>query len=382
MERRAIHVNVKSILENMKIVVTGTRGIPAIPGGVETHCEELYPRIAALGHDVTVIRRSPYIPTGDTGSPFKGVKLIDIFAPKKKKLEATLHTFLAVLKASRMNPDLVHIHAVGPSLMVPVARLLGLKVVTTNHGPDYNRQKWGKLAKHMLRLGEKWGAKYSNKVIVISKTIADILADKYGRTDTDLIYNGVNPPVKSTRTDYIESIGIYPGDKYFLTVGRFVKEKGFHDLIDAYVYSGIKDFKLVIAGDSDHPDAYSESLKQKAKDAGVILTGFIKGEKLNQVFSNASVFVLPSYHEGLPISLLEAMSYNIDVVVSDIDANKLECLADNDFFHVGDISSLTSKLTQKAKSYVRDRKYDLSAYNWDVIADKTLEVYRQVTMQE
>lgn len=363
----------------MKIVVTGTRGIPAIPGGVETHCEELYPRIAALGHDVTVIRRTPYIPSGDTGLPFKGVKLIDIYAPRKKKIEATLHTFLAVVKARRMNPDLVHIHAVGPSLMVPVARMLGLKVVMTNHGPDYNRQKWGRLAKFMLQLGEKWGTRYSNKVIVISKTIAGILADKYGRTDTALIYNGVNPPVKSTRTDYIESLGIAPGDKYFLTVGRFVKEKGFHDLIDAYVASGIKDFKLVIAGDSDHPDAYSESLKQKATEAGVILTGFIKGEKLNQVFSNASVFVLPSYHEGLPISLLEAMSYNIDVVVSDIDANKLDCLTSNDFFKVGDVMALAAKMREKSLYHIPGRTYDLSAYNWDTIANLTLDVYRQVT---
>lgn len=366
----------------MKIVVTGTRGIPAIPGGVETHCEELYPRIAALGNDVTVIRRTPYVPSGDTAVSFKGVKLVDVYAPKKKSLEAAVHTFLAVLKARRMNPDIVHIHAVGPSLMVPIARLLGLKVVTTNHGPDYNRQKWGRLAKYVIKLGEKWGAKYSNKVIVISKTIAGILSDNYGRTDTTLIYNGVSTPEKSTRTDYLESLGLSANDKYFLTVGRFVKEKGFHDLIDAYVASGIKDFKLVIAGDPDHPDSYSEALKHKAEEANIILTGFIKGEKLNQVFSHASVFVLPSYHEGLPISLLEAMSYNIDVVVSDIEANKLDCLETDDFFRVGDIKALSEKLSQKASNYIRDRKYDLSPYNWDTIAAQTLEVYQQVAQPE
>lgn len=359
----------------MKIVVTGTRGIPSIPGGVETHCEELYPRIAAMGHDVTVIRRKPYADKDMVS--FRGVGLVDIYSPKKKSLEAATHTFLAILKARTMNPDLVHIHAVGPSIMVPVARLLGLKVVMTNHGPDYNRQKWGRLAKTVIRLGEKWGTKYSTKVIAISKMIAASLSDNYGRTDTALIYNGVNTPVKSTRTDYIESLGLHPGEKYILTVGRFVKEKGFHDLVDAYVASGIKDFRLVIAGDSDHPDEYSESLKQKARNAGAVLTGYIKGEKLNQVFTNASVFVLPSYHEGLPISLLEAMSYNIDVVVSDIEANKLDCLCDDDFFKVGDVAALTDKLRQKSESHAERREYDLSAYDWDIIAEQTLEVYRE-----
>lgn len=362
----------------MKIVVTGTRGIPAIPGGVETHCEELYPRIAAMGHDVTVIRRKPYV-TDSHATSYKGVRLVDLYTPKKKSLEAALHTFMAVVKAAVMKPDVVHIHAVGPSIMVPVARMLGLKVVMTNHGPDYNRQKWGRLAKTVIRLGEKWGTKYSTRVIAISKAIADSLAKNYGRTDTALIYNGVNTPHKSDRTDYIESLGLQPGEKYFLTVGRFVEEKGFHDLIAAYTASGIKDFKLVIAGDSDHPDAYSESLKQKAREAGVVLTGFIKGEKLNQIFTNASVFVLPSYHEGLPISLLEAMSYNLDVVVSDIEANKLDCLAPTDFFHVGDVEALTEQLRKKAGTYVKRREYDLSAYDWDTIARQTLEVYRQAT---
>ena len=365
----------------MKIVVTGTRGIPAIPGGVETHCEELYPRIAAMGHDVTVIRRKPYV-TDSHADSYKGVKLLDLYTPKKKSLEAAIHTFLAVVKARRLKPDLVHIHAVGPSIMVPVARLLGLKVVMTNHGPDYNRQKWGGLAKAVIRLGEKWGTKYSTRVIAISKAIARNLADNYGRTDTALIYNGVNAPEKSPRTDYIESLGLQPGEKYFLTVGRFVQEKGFHDLIDAYVASGIKDFKLVIAGDSDHPDAYSESLKQKALEVGAVLTGFIKGEKLNQVFTNASVFVLPSYHEGLPISLLEAMSYNLDVAVSDIEANKLDCLEPTDFFPVGNVEALSALLRHKAKSHVSGREYDLTAYNWDTIARQTVEVYLRASNRQ
>ncbi|MGN1257622.1 MAG: glycosyltransferase family 4 protein, partial [Candidatus Limisoma sp.] len=152
----------------MKVVVTGTRGIPDILGGVETHCEELFPRISDLGIDVTVIRRSCYVSPENRRDRYKGVSLVDVYAPRRKSLEAIVHTFLAIVKARRLNADIVHIHAIGPSLMAPLARLLGMKVVTTHHGPDYDRKKWGFLAKTMLKAGEWCGAHFSNEVIVIS----------------------------------------------------------------------------------------------------------------------------------------------------------------------------------------------------------------------
>ena len=185
----------------MKIVVTGTRGIPGIQGGVETHCQHLYPRLAAMGHDVTVIRRSCYVDAADScGESYQGVHIADVFAPRKTSLEAIVHTFLAAVKARRMNPDVLHIHAVGPSLMTPLARLLGMKTVVTNHGPDYERQKWRRLARFMLKTGERMGAKFANAVIVISQPIADTLARLYGRRDTDLVYNGVPAPKKASTT--------------------------------------------------------------------------------------------------------------------------------------------------------------------------------------
>ena len=306
----------------MKVVVTGTRGIPNIMGGVETHCEELFPRIAAAGHGVTVIRRSCYVSDDNHISSYKGVALKDIYAPRKKSLEAIVHTFLAVLSARRMHADILHIHAIGPSLMTPFARLLGLKVVTTHHGPDYDRQKWGVFAKFMLKAGERMGAMFSNEVIVISHVIEDILHRKYGRDMS-------------------------------------------------------KNFKLFIAGDADHEDGYSQMLKEKAKDNGVVLTGFIRGGRLNQILTNAALFVLPSYHEGLPISLLEAMSYNIDVVVSDIPANKLPELDNADFFRCGEMESLTKVLNQKEKNLAQKRVYDLTNYDWNHIAEQTIAVYKK-----
>lgn len=362
----------------MKIVVIGTRGIPAIQGGVETHCLNLYPRIAAMGHDVTVIRRSSYVAPDNRLTSYQGVKLVDIFAPRLKSLEAITHTFLAILKARTMNPDVVHIHAIGPALLVPFARMLGLKVVMTNHGPDYDRQKWGKAARLMLRSGERLGSKFSNKIIVISKVIAGIVADKYGRTDTALIFNGVDSPTANAATDYIESLGLKPR-KYIVALGRFVEEKGFHDLITAYSLLG-KDFpyKLVIAGDADHPSRYSENLKKQAKKAGVILTGFITGEKMRQTMANAALMVMPSYHEGLPIALLEAMSHKLDVLTSDIPACMLPELSDSDHFPTGNVNALANAIRRKTSLSATPREYNLDAYNWDHIAGQTVEVYDSV----
>ena len=360
----------------MNIVVTGTRGIPNIMGGVETHCEELFPRIAAAGHYVTIIRRSCYVADNNKIAEYKGVRLKDIFAPRKKSIEAIVHTFLAIIEAKRLHADIVHIHAIGPSLMTPFARLLGLKVVTTHHGPDYDRQKWGKFAKTMLKAGERMSARFSNEVIVISHVIQDILRKEYGR-ESNLIFNGVNTPVKSSSTSYIEQFGLKP-KKYVLAVGRFVKEKGFDLLIDAFKASGYdSEYRLVIAGDADHEDEYSRFLKQKARDNNVVLTGFIRGEELNQVLTNAALFVLPSYHEGLPISLLEAMSYDLDVAVSDIPANTIPELHDSDFFKCGNKESLTMLLQQKLQAPCHSRTYSLDSYNWDNIAKQTIEVYKK-----
>ena len=195
--------------------------------------------------------------------------------------------------------------------------------------------------------------------------------------DSNLIFNGVTTPEKSSATDYIECLGL-ESRKYVVAVGRFVKEKGFDLLIDAFKASDMsKNFKLVIAGDADHEDEYSQMLKKKAKDSGVVLTGFIRGERLNQILTNAALFVLPSYHEGLPISLLEAMSYNIDVVVSDIPANKLPELDNADFFRCGEMDSLTKVLNQKEKNLAQKRVYDLTNYDWNHIAEQTIAVYKK-----
>lgn len=367
----------------MKIVVTGTRGIPGIQGGVETHCQHLFPLLASRGHDVTVMRRSCYISEADPteNNTYRGVKLEDLYAPRRKSFEAVVHTFLAVMRARKMRPDVLHIHAIGPSLMVPLAKLLGLKVVVTNHGPDYDRQKWGRIARFMLRKGEKMSARHADAVIVISKAIAATYSNEYGRTDTDLIFNGTPTPTLDSETDYISSLGL-ESRKYVVTLGRFVPEKRFDDLVRAFAKSAPAGYRLVIAGDADHPDDYSRALKELCDANGVVRTGFIKGRALNQLMSHAALFVLPSSHEGLPISLLEAMSYNLDVLASDIPANRIPQLADEDFFAVGDVDTLAEKIAARLTTPATPRSYDMRPYNWETIADQTLSVYSRVLSKE
>lgn len=360
----------------MKVVVLGTRGIPKILGGVETHCEKLYPRLAQMGCDVTVIRRKGYVEKNNEIEEYKGVHLLDVFSPKQKSIEAIFHSIVGVVKAKRLHPDILHIHAIGPSLVVPFAKLLGMKVLTTHHGPDYDRQKWNRVAKRLLRIGESCGAHFSDRVIVISEVIRDLLEKKYHcNKKLELIYNGVDLPAKAKKTDYIESLGLAP-QKYMIAVGRFVEEKGFHDLVEAYEKIDT-DMKLVLVGDADHESEYSANLKEMAKSAGVILTGFIKGEQLNQIFSYAGLFILPSYHEGLPIALLEAMSYNLNVLVSDIPANMEVDLPSGDYFAVGDVAQLAKKLKSKTEAHEERDFLPIvkQKYNWDEIAKQVLQVY-------
>ena len=360
----------------MKIVVTGTRGIPAIMGGVETHCEELFPRVAALGYDVTVMRRSSYV--ADSLTEWHGVKLVDIPTPRKKAFEAIVHTVRAVIAARRLGADVVHIHAVGPALVTPLARLLGMKVVFTHHGPDYDRDKWGTAAKMMLRLGEMLGCRFANRVIVISDVIRNLIASKHGRTKgVSLIYNGVPAADKCHFPEYFSELGITEGN-YVLGMSRFVPEKNLHHLIEAFSRVQSEGLKLVIAGDSDFPDEYSEGLKRQAREAGVVLTGFVKGQKLHSLLTNARCFVLPSSHEGLPIALLEAMSYGLPVIVSDIPANLEVGLPDKCYFPVGDIDALASRLSVLCEDPLARIDYDMAKYDWDHIAKEVSDVYRSL----
>ena len=360
----------------MKIVVTGTRGIPNIMGGVETHCEELFPRVAKMGEDVTVVRRKSYVT--DTLTEWNGVKLVDVETPKKKSFEAIIHTFRAINKAKQLGADIVHIHAIGPALLVPYAKMLGMKVVFTHHGPDYDRDKWGFAAKAMLKLGESMGCKFADHVIVISDVIRKLIEERCGRTENvHLIYNGVPEPEICDYPKYFDELGIEKG-KYILGMCRFVPEKHLHDLVNAYARLNRTDIKLVLAGDTDFEDDYSRGLKELARNHGVVLTGFIRGKKLHSLLTNALCYSLPSSHEGLPIALLEAMSYKLPVITSAIPAN-LEVGLNEDCYHaVGDVDALAKKLEAIISKPLQRIDYDMDKYDWDAIAQQVDNIYRSL----
>jgi glycosyltransferase involved in cell wall biosynthesis len=372
----------------MKVVVLGTRGFPDVQGGVEAHCENLYPRVVAEGIEVVVLGRKPYV--GAKVYSYKGVKIAPISCPRNKYFEAFIHTLFGVFKAKMIGCDILHIHAIGPSILVPLAKLIGHKVVVTNHGPDYDRKKWSGTAKKILKFGERSGAKYADKVISISPVIAEHIKKAY-RKDSVIIPNGVDLPEVPETTVALDKYGIEK-NKYILAVGRFVPEKGFHDLIEAYKATRHKNcelrttnYKLVIAGDADHPDAYSDSLKEKAQECDdVILTGYITGLPLKELYANAGLFVLPSYHEGLPIVLLEAMSYGLSCIASDIPANKNIDLDDDRFFPPGNIGTISEKIERYLSSEITDKEKEIqidmirNKYNWDVVARETIEVYESV----
>jgi glycosyltransferase involved in cell wall biosynthesis len=202
---------------------------------------------------------------------------------------------------------------------------------------------------------------------------------KYNIKSHKVISNGVNLPIRSDNLDYIDSLGLEK-KKYVISIGRFLEEKGFDYLIRAFRKTEVSCIKLVIAGDTDYPTEYSERLKSLAKDNGVILTGFIKGEKLNQIYSFAKLFIMSSFEEGMPITLLEAMSYDLDVLASDIPANLKIGLDKDDYFKVGDENDLKEKIMKKLsiRKEHNFRTFLVEHYNWDKIALETYNTYKNL----
>ncbi|MRW93041.1 glycosyltransferase [Duganella sp. FT80W] len=358
----------------------GLRGFPGVQGGVETHAEHLCPLLAERGCEVTVLVRTPYQqPT--TGPVWRGVHFVSLWAPQSKGLEAILHSMLGVLYAAIKRPDILHIQAIGPAIVTLPARLLGLRVVVTHHGPDYDRQKWGGFARFALRTGERWGMRWSRQRIVISQVIADLVRRKHQR-DSALIPNGVRLPVLTDESDHLRPFGLERG-KYVVLVSRLVPEKRHLDLIAAFKAAALPGWKLVIVGGSDHPDEYERQVRdQAAQTPGVVCTGLQTGAALAQLYQHAGIFVLPSSHEGLPIALLEALSYGLPVIASDIPANLAVGLPSDHYFPLGQIAALAARLqywsTQPAgaEQVAARRDWVSARFDWPVIADSTVAVYQ------
>jgi len=368
----------------MRIFVLGTRGFPDVQGGIEKHCEKLYPRLTRSGCQVTVLTRSSYIAKNKRVRGYQGINFMHVWAPRNRYLEALSHTFLGIIIARIHSPDIVHIHAIGPALLVPIARILGLRVIMTHHGPDYLRKKWGAFAKFILRLGEYLGVRYADHVIAVSKSVGVELKKRFRKQHIVYIPNGVDIPKRPENSDMLKEFGLMPR-QFIFAACRFVPEKGLHNLIAAYSSLSQPKFKLAIAGDADHETLYSKRIKNDAaQNNNVVMTGFLNNTQLAVFYTNASLFVLPSFYEGLPIVLLEAMSYNVPVLVSDITATREIPLPEYRYFPVHDKKILAKKIMAlsnrplSVKEVDANRKTIEEKYNWQKIAEQTILVYRRV----
>jgi glycosyltransferase involved in cell wall biosynthesis len=363
----------------LKVMVIGLRGIVDVEGGIETHARMLYPLLARLGCDIEVVQRSRYYPRAARRSTWRGIRLTYLWSPKRAGLETAAHTLLGVLYAAYRRPDVLHLHAIGPALLAPLARCLGLRVVMTHHSVDYQRDKFGALAKAILRAGERLGVRYAHHPIVVSPVIRDSLKTRFGLVST-VIPNGA-PKVRPVRTQTaLDRFGLQPR-RYVLCVARVERAKRQHDLIDAFERARLPGWKLAIVGGLDDGAYCTDLAKRAAEDSRLVLTGFQSGTALRELYTHAGVFVLPSTSEGHPIALLEALSYGLPALASANEGNLTIPLPNDRYFPVGDTEALARLLQRTECDEARggnlaERIRDL--YSWRSAAHATRAVYDRV----
>ncbi len=365
----------------MRIAFIGQKGIPAKTGGVERYVESLALNLVARGQEVLVYSHRNY---SHELREYKGIQIIPVSSLPGKNFEAISHTFFACLDLVRRKVDVIHFQSIGPSSLIWLVRILKPRtpIVFTFHCQDYHHQKWGRMAKLYLKLGEKLGCRYAHKIITISKELNRYALAQYNKQAV-YIPNGTTISERMPVRD-IRRFGLEEGN-YFVSISRLVRHKGVQHLIAAYKELNT-DKKLVIVGEGSHTDDYVNELHaQAATNPNIIFTGNQTGRSLSELYSNAYAFVQPSESEGLSIALLEAMGFGLACLVSDIPAN-LEALGDTGYvFENKNIADLKNKLElmlanpeevkalgQKALERVR------KDYNWSDIADSVLAVYKSV----
>lgn len=371
----------------MKVAMIGHKRIPSREGGVEIVVEELSTRLIKSGYQVDAYnRKRSIVQYNNTDKKdriikeYKGVKIITIPTINKKGIDAVIYSFFATIKAVLGKYDIIHYHAEGPCAMLWIPHLFGVKTVATIHGLDWQRSKWGGLATKYIKIGEKIAAKYADEIIVLSKNVQNYFKKTYNR-DTHFIPNGVNKP-DIREANIIKEKWSLEKDNYILFLARIVPEKGLHYLIEAYKQINTNK-KLVIAGGSSHTQDYVGKIKDIIEDdKRIIMTGFVQGEELKELYSNCCLYCLPSDVEGMPISLLEAMSYGCNCVVSNIEENIQITQEYAIIFEKGNVADLKEKLEhaienlEDIKKYKRrSQEYVLTSYKWDDVVNKTIDVY-------
>lgn len=370
----------------LKIAMLGHKRIPSREGGVEIVVEALSTRMAGLGHEVTCYNRNGHHVSGSEFDgeilrEYQGVQIKSVWTLDKKGLAAVTSSFFGAICSAFSRADVVHIHAEGPAFMCWIPKLFGKRVVVTVHGLDWQREKWksGFGAKY-IHAGEKMAVRFADEIIVLSRNVQEYFQKTYGR-DTCWIPNGVTRP-DIVPAELITQNFSLKKDEYILFLGRLVPEKGIHYLIEAF--RNVKtDKKLVIAGGASDTDMYMQQLKELAKnDSRIIFTGFVQGKVLEELYSNAYLYVLPSDVEGMPLSLLEAMSYGNCCLTSDIEECTEVVGSYAATFQKGNVNDLRDQLQLLCDNerFVRNYKagsadYICEKYHWDHVVKETLSLY-------
>ena len=374
--------------KRLNIAMLGHKRIPSREGGIEIVVEELSVKMVQYGHSVTCYNRSDHHVNEKVSGcnilrEYKGVKIRKVFTINGKGFAAMTSSFFGALFCSLSEYDIVHFHAEGPCAVLWIPKLFGKKCVVTIHGIDWKRAKWGGFARRYIRFGEKIAVKYADEIIVLSEGIQRYFMDVYERK-TVFIPNGVRRPVLCNPQLIKEKYNLGK-DEYILFLGRLVPEKGIAYLIEAFK-SVETDKKLVISGGSSDTDTFIQELKELARgDERIYFTGFVQGQALEELYSNAYVYCLPSDLEGMPLSLLEAMSYGNCCLTSDI-TECTEVVEDKALtFKKSDAADLKQKLqylcnnpekVQYLKGQAAD--YICQKYSWDDVVEQTLEIYRKI----
>ena len=369
----------------MRIAMIGHKRYGSREGGVEVVVTELARRMAALGHEVTCYDRSGSdVMTGDASKTHErvvdGVRVVPVKTIDKKGLAALSSSYFATLAAIKDRPDVVHYHAEGPCVPLPLAKRAGIRTVATIHGLDWQRAKWGRLASAYIKMGEREAATKADGLIVLSKANQAYFKKTYGR-DAMLIPNGVEEKVHRA-ADVIKSKWGLDEGSYLLYLGRLVPEKRPELLIEAFKGLGT-DKRLVIAGGGSDTSEFEKSLHELAKgDRRILFTGFVTGEPLEELYSNAYAYVLPSDVEGMPMSLLEAMAYGRCCVTSDIPECADVLAGAGMTFERGDAESLRrilggllADIAKVAQLGDAARERVNSTYDWDSVVERTLAIY-------
>jgi glycosyltransferase involved in cell wall biosynthesis len=374
-EKRTVSVAVTAADKpKLRIAFIGGRGVISKYSGIEAYYEEAGKRLAGMGHDVIVYCRTYFTPDLEF---HQGLRLVRIPTLRTKHLETVVHTFLSTAHVLLSRCDIVHYHALGPALFSFIPRLFGMKTVVTVQGLDWQRKKWGRIASAVLRAGEKAAVRFPNQTMVVSSPLKQHYKALHGAS-TIYIPNGT--VIRDRKTGpKLPQWGLQP-EHYILFLGRFSPEKNCHLLIQAFEKIDTS-VKLVLAGGSSYSTAYEKELRAHASDR-VVLLDYVSGTDLEELLTNAMLFVLPSDLEGLSLALLDAMGAGVCVLTSDIPENR-ELVDKVGFtFRRGDVDDLERMLRLllsedrvRKDAAIRGQEHVRQHYLWPGIAEEIERVY-------